>query len=176
MDVEPQRGEVIKPAVLYHGSSVRGLEQLIPQRTSFRDSKEGPIVFATPRRDLATCFIVPADDSWTAIGIGSDGSCHMVISNKERFREVDKGGVIYELSGDGFESDLTQGLREVEWVSRRPVRVKSAVEYESSLEGMIKEGVGVYFVDKEIFKKFRKENGEGKELLLRGLRPEEIKR
>jgi len=55
--------EIGKPSVLYHASQNRNVELFEPRAKSYRDRKEGPVVFGTPELPFATMFIVDSDDS-----------------------------------------------------------------------------------------------------------------
>lgn len=176
MSEEEFSPEILKPARLYHGSPRKDLVVLTPQAKTVRDKQEGPVVFATPRKDLALCFCVPTDDSWVSIGIANDGTCEIIISDRERFEELDKGGTVYELPPEDFSCDPNKGMGKLEWVSKSPVPVLEKTEYENILDALIKQGVRVYFVDPEFFEKYRNATIAEKDELIRTIVPENERR
>ncbi len=143
----------MKPAVLYHASSNKNIEILEPKAESFRDEKEGPVIFATPDKGYASCFLVDTNDSWTQIGRwGSENATwNMIISDEERFKKLDVGGAIYELPVDPFHCDINKGTGKSEWVSKISVKPIKKETYESGLKAMLKNGVNVFFVSKKTF-------------------------
>ena len=139
-----------KPEKLYHASSNRSIEQFVPRAEKVRDKTEGPRVFATPDKRMSTIFIVGTDDSWTHSG-AFNGIPYVVISDKDRFTQLDKGGAIYHLPSTTFENDPEKGLGELEWTSKEVVDPTGKEEHESALDAMVNHGVQVYFVDAETF-------------------------
>ena len=79
----------------------------------------------------------------------------MLISDKDRFIKVDKGGAIYKVPSGNFSCDAEKGLGTNEWVSMSPVQPLSKRVYVSGLDAMIKSGVKVYFTDLSGLKEFR---------------------
>lgn len=149
-----------KPRALYHGSSITGLKIITPQNKSIRDLSEGPVVFGTPSLAFSCMFLSPRpNDSWSCKG-SFNSTYYMVISDEQRFREGDKGGIIYELPSDTFYQDLTKGMRS-EWISKEDVPVRKEFDYPSTLDAMIENGVQVYFVDQETFQKIRTSDDHG---------------
>lgn len=165
----PQLSKAKKPSVLYHSSPDRNIEVFEPRALSVRDPLEGPVVFATPDKAYASMFIVPASDSWTTRGRFVDesgrGDWHMVIADKQRFIETDKGGEIYELPAEGFVTDPDRSLHGVEWVSRSKVKPIGRQEYQSGLQAMQDLGVRVYFVNAEVLKAIRESADHGKAII-----------
>ena len=139
-----------KPSVLYHGSSNKEIERFDPSAKKVRDEAEGPKIFATPDKRMASVFIVGVDDSWGNSG-QHNGVPYMIISDRERFTALDQGGAIYHLPNDTFTTDPNKGLGELEWASSEPVRPTHKEEHESALEAMLNHGVQVYFVDKATY-------------------------
>lgn len=162
-----------KPPVLYHASAATDIKEVIPQRKTARRDDEGPVVFGAKDLAFATMFIVRADDSWTLKGIHG-GVYYTVISDEERFRNLDKGGPVYELPNDSFECDRNIGMREYEWQSKDPVKPLAEKNYPSGLGAMIENGVQVYFVDKDTLEKIRETKWKNLEIL-RGLQSENQK-
>jgi len=153
-----------KPSTLYHASSNRNIEEFTPRDEKVRDPEEGPGIFATPDKAIASIFIVPTDDRWVGSG-KHNGVPYITISDRTRFAELDHGGAIYELPSNSFVNDPNKGLGIDEWFSPDPVRPLGKEEYQSGLEAMIQFGVQVYFTDPETYNAMRKANDHGYEML-----------
>ena len=160
----PEKKE--KPHFLYHASSNREIEKFEPRAESFRDANEGPAVFATPDKAYASMFLVQVDDSWTQIATFEGISC-IVISDKKRFEELDKGGAIYSLSSETFETDPKKSKTGREWTSTKTISPNEKTIYESGLGAMVENGVQVYFVDKSTFAKIQGSEDLGLRILKR---------
>lgn len=153
-----------KPKFLYHGSSNRNITLFEPRAESIRDPLEGPVVFATPDKTIATMFIVPANDTWTQSGLF--GKVHyFVCSDEKKFKEFDNGGAIYTFNSEQFENDPNKGLRNKEWTSKTPVKPITKEEFDSALDEMINAGVQVYFVNEKTFQKIEKSSDHGNKIL-----------
>ncbi len=158
--------EAAKPKVLFHSSRNKDIKEFEPRNKKVRDPLEGPVVFATPDKAYASCFLVPSDDSWVIIGrystYGVPGPWKVVVSDEERFRRADKGGAIYHLPSQSFSFHPERNMSETEWTSHQAVKPLGKEEYESGLEAMIGQGVDVYFVDKTTFDSIAqsKDNGQ----------------
>ncbi len=152
-----------KPSILYHASSNRDIEIFEPRNEHVRDASEGPVVFATPYIESAACFIVKTDDSWTQKSAFNDVQT-MIISDKKRFRDIDKGGAIYELPSDNFVNEIRGGASD-EWTSRESIKPIDKIVFDSGREAMLKYGVQVYFVDKSTFKKITNADDHGISIL-----------
>lgn len=159
-----QRRAIDKPEVLYHASRTADIELFEPRAEHTRDEAEGPRVFATPSRALASVFLVETDDSWTQSGI-VDGIPYIIISDEPRFRFIDRGGAIYSLPTDTFECDPDKGLREFEWTSSSPVKPNGVEVIPSALEDMLLCGVKVYFVDRNTFAALENAPDHGREIM-----------
>ena len=135
---------------LYHASNNKNIEILEPRVESVRDPKEGPVVFASQDKAYVTCFLVPTNDSWVKISRYSSDKHPIIyvvcISDKKRFKELDKGGAIYYLPSSSFYLDKSKN--DLEWTSREKVRPVRKELYSSGLDAMIDNGVIVYFCDK----------------------------
>lgn len=148
-----------KPSILYHASPNKNIDVFEPRNEHVRDINEGPVVFATPHVDLASCFLFENDDSWVSISRFNSVQV-IIVSDRERFEREDHGGVIYELPSDTFVHEIRGGAKD-EWTSRVSAKPTGKTEYKSALEAMLEHGVQVYFVDKSIFVKINnsKDNG-----------------
>jgi len=140
-----------KPPVLYHASRNSSIKNFEPRIGKRRYEKEGPKIYATPSKAMATVFLVDTDDSWTKSG-SIDGVPYIVISDKERFESLDVGGAIYSLPSDTFEDDPNIGLGELEYTSEESVTPIGYESVNSSFNTMLDNGVQVFFVDKETFR------------------------
>lgn len=163
-----------KPDKLYHGSSNRSIEKFVPRSDKVRDASEGPRVFATPDKRMASIFIAGTDDSWTHSG-AFNYVPYIIISDRERFERLDQGGAIYHLPSTTFENDPEKGLGGLEWTSREPVDPVEKEEHPSALDAMIGHGVQVYFVDTETFKAVNAADDHGL-TILRSLESENQRR
>lgn len=153
-----------KPPVVYHGSTDKNIEKFEPRSTKVRDRAEGPKVFATSDKRMASVFIAGVDDSWGNSGM-TDGVPYMVISDRQRFEEIDTGGAIYHLPSDTFTTDPHKGLGEIEWTSGGSVEPIDREEHESALDAMLNYGVQVFFVDVETYRTFRTASDHGLSIL-----------
>lgn len=158
------RTEQEKPKVLYHASASTEIDEFEPRAESYRDPDEGPVVFGTPDKAYASMFIVPVDDRWAQIATLEGVNC-IVISDRERFERLDKGGAIYSLPSDNFMSDTEKDKPKQEWVSNTKVSPSDKVLYKSGLDAMIKNGVQVYFVDRDTFDQIKKAKDLGIKIL-----------
>lgn len=153
-----------KPKFLYHSSKNSDIAKFEPRLGKRRDLNEGAQIFATPSRAMATIFLVETDDSWTESGV-MNGVPYIVISDRERFLKEDKGGTIYRLPSDSFESDHTKGLRELEYTSNESVVPVSKENVVSALDAMLESGVKVFFADEDIFKMIKISDGRGEDII-----------
>jgi len=159
----------IKPSVLYHASESKTIKEFEPKNWTKRDSKEGPVVFATSDKAYASMFIVPSDDSWTLKGRYGDKSSvyawHIIVNGRDRFTNVDKGGSIYNLPVESFSYDVNRNMADIEWTSQIPVRPKGQTNYKSGLEAMKKLGIKVYFVNDQTFNAIKKASDHGQSII-----------
>lgn len=169
-----QKKLTAKPLLLYHASENRDIAEFIPQKRHVRDPNEGPVIFATPSRAVASIFMVPDDDSWGMSGLQSNVP-YKIIGDSDRYRKLDHGGAIYHLPPNTFDMDPNKGLRQYEWTSKVPVKPIGKEIFESGFNAMLEFGVQVYIVDKDIFEsiKISKED-HGLKILL-GLQSENQK-
>lgn len=158
-----------KPRVLYHASRAGDIAEFEPRADKSRDEHEGPRVFAAPSRAIASLFLVDTDGSWVSSGTLEDIP-FIVISDEERFRLLDQGAYMYELSSDTFETDPEKGLQENEWTSSESVAPIDKQFIPSAVEYMLEQGVLVYFVDQETWIALQ-ESGAGEEEFLKALTP-----
>ncbi len=145
-----------RPAVLYHASHNPDIEEFVPRNDRIRDPKEGPVVFATPDKGLASTFLVEGhNDDWMQIGFYSGIPVVVVLMDRDSFIARDHGGTLYLLPSDSFGFDERRGMGEKEWTSHQPVKPLAKIEHPSALDAMIENGVQVYFVDKDMFTAIR---------------------
>lgn len=155
--------EAPKPEVLYHASSRRDIQEFEPRQESIRDPLEGPVVFATPDKAYASCFLVPSDDSWVRISRFSENdSWKVIVGDKDRFIASDRGGSIYSLPVESFHNDPHKGTTgEQEWTSAQPVMPMSHEDYDSGIEAMREQGVEVFFVNRATFDRIKTAEDHG---------------
>lgn len=160
-----------KPSVLFHASPNGNIDTFEPRAEKTRDEAEGPRVFATPSKALATMFLVDTDDSWVKSGTIS-GRPYIIISDPERFRQLDQGSYIYHLPSDSFETDLDKGLREFEYTSTEAVQPIEKEYFPSALNAMVDHGVKVCFADQATWQAINEAeaNGTG-EAMIESLEP-----
>ena len=158
-----------KPPMLFHASRNPNIERFEPRAEKTRDQDEGPKIFATPSRAMASIFLSDTDDSWVESGT-VDYAPYVVISDEVRFRKLDNGGAIYSLPLTTFEINPEKGLRELEWTSVETVIPIGKEIVPSALNDMLKHGVKVYFVDKTTFDQIQKAPDHG-ESIVKSLTP-----
>ncbi|MDO8686790.1 MAG: hypothetical protein Q7K11_01095 [Candidatus Berkelbacteria bacterium] len=152
----PEKKE--RPPFLYHGSQHKGLEEVEPRKKTSRDPEEGELVFATQDLAIATIFMTKAHRSSGAFG---DVTYVSIIEPREGFIKNDNGGHIYVLPSDTFICDPNKGLGVYEWTSKEKVKPVRKIEYLSTLDAMIENGVQVYFIDEETFEKIKQSDDHG---------------
>jgi len=156
-----------KPKVLYHASSKRDLQKIEVRAESIRSPEEGPVVFGTPDKAYASCFLLQGtNDSWLIVSQWSNnpdkpGPWNFICSDRERFEDNDHGRTIYLISPEGFTTDPKKGAGIVEWVSRNDVYPIGKLDYDSAFEAMIDNGVQVIFTDIETLKRMRDSDDQG---------------
>ena len=158
-----------KPPVLFHATRNSDIEIFEPRSEKTRNEFEGPKVFGTPSRALAGIFLVESDDSWVQSGI-MDEVPYIIISDEERYRNLDNGGAVYSLPNDTFDNDPEKGLREFEWTSNERVRPTEKEVVPSALNDMLVHGVRIYFVSKETYRDIL-DSPDNSESIIKGLIP-----
>lgn len=144
-----------KPQNLYHASTSTDIEEFEPRNNSPRYSGEVNLVFATPSEALAAMFLAPADIP-IEISIYGDEYVLFIESDRKTFQKKDRGGAIYTLPTDSFETDNVHGMKEIEWYSKVPVRPIAKKIYNTSVEAMDKYNIKRYFVSHQTMDKIRK--------------------
>lgn len=104
-------------------------------------------------------FLMPRDIE-TEISICGNRYVVFINSNEESYTRYDKGGAIYTLPVDSFETDSIHGMGEIEWYSKVPVMPIDKVIYQTSIEAMSKFNVDHFFVDEDVMKKIRANPGD----------------
>lgn len=162
---------------LYHASPNSEIDIFEPRNESIRNVGEGPVVFATPDKALASTFLVPSDESWVLVGrwseSGEAGPWHVIVKSRYKFMRLDSGGAIYHLPGDGFIYRPDEGLGENEWISTEKVRPLKKEIVEFGLKAMIENGVEVYFVGRRVYREIKKSEDDGMEIVSK-LKPESL--
>ena len=153
-----------KPPVLFHASKNQNIEVFEPRAEKSRDINEGPLVFATPSRAMAAIFLVDTDDSWVQSG-AQNNVPYIIISDEEKFRNLDTGGAVYSLPNNTFENDPEKGLRELEWTSKDAVLPVEKETVASALDDMLMHGVKVFFVNKEVYDQIQNASDDGESIV-----------
>lgn len=152
-----------KPPFLYHGSPHGQIDEFEPRQKSVRDPNEGPRIFATPELSLATIFM--SEQKISESGKFDDIPYAVIVGSKEAFIAKDKGGHVYVLPSDKFKTDPDKGLGENEWTSEERVKPIKKLEFKSTLDAMLENGVQVYFVDEGTNRKIKKSADHGLSIL-----------
>lgn len=147
-DASKQMG---RPKVLYHASMNKNLKVIKPRALRTRDKSEGPVIFATPIKAIASIFLVPTNDTWTRSGLFGD-VVYFICGDKQRFAKLDKGGAIYTIPSKNFGTNPNKGLGSKEWTGKQPVVPLRKEIFRSGENAMLSMGVQVFFVDKSTFK------------------------
>ena len=148
-----------KPPVLNHGSFDRS-EELEPRTKPHREKEEGKLIFATPHLEDAVMFLQKAAMSGHLLIKGERIAYALIVDSREDFEKRDKGGHVYVLPSDTFEPSPHKGMSD-EWVSKEAVQPLNVLEYPSALEAMIENGVQVYFVDLDTYRRIRAAEDHG---------------
>lgn len=157
-----------RPKMLYHASQNPNISEFTPRSDRIRDAEEGPRVFATPERSLASAFLVENHhDGWMSIGYYSGSLVVVLCADREHFIQNDRGGVLYALPSDTFDFDPDKGMGEHEWTSPIAVRPLQQERIPSALDEMVKNGVWVYFVNRKMFEDIKASDDYGASILLK---------
>lgn len=143
-----------KPDILYHASHNTDIDELEPRNHSPRFEGEQDLVFATEHIALAAMFLSPKGIP-TEVSVFGDRYVIFINSSESEYKMADKGGAIYSLPSTTFETDMTIGMGENEWVSKVSVKPLSKIVFDSSIEAMNKHGVECYFVSDDTMKVIR---------------------
>lgn len=142
-----------KPPFLYHGSPHSEIEEFEPRISKGSGEKYGALVYATQDLATASIFMFSGRVKGWAGGRFNDVPCVLISMSRDEFIKNDKGGYIYILPSDTFSIESGRGLGEYEWASKERVKPIKKLEYPSALDAMLENGVQVYFVDKEKYRK-----------------------
>jgi hypothetical protein len=155
-----------KPKTLYIGTQTKGIKEITPKEGNYRDKNEGAVIFSTPDKALASIFMMPNhNDSWTKIGYYGKILTVVICMDRDEYIKNDRGGSVYEVSSDSFDYNSNMGMGDKEWTSSEPVKPIGEIDYTSSLDAMIDNGVLIYFVDKKTFDEIWDADDYGKEIV-----------
>ena len=154
-----------KPEFLYHGSPEENIDELEPRISKGTGEKFGSFVYASPDLTTASFFLADIEQEWSAGRFGNIPYTLIPVP-REEFIKMDKGGYIYVLPSEDFESDPERGLREYEWASKKAVKPLRKIKYSSALDAMIENGVQVYFVDQNTYKQIKESKDHGLSILM----------
>ena len=159
-----------KPDFLYHGSSNGEIEEFKPEVSLGTGEVHGPQVYASHDIATASIFMANIKKSWSAGEF--DGVLYAVIPlDREEFIKTDNGGFIYKVSGGSFSINHDNSMGDKEWSSSVPVKPLEKTRFGSVLDAMIENGVQVYFVTDEQYKKMS-QSGKPKWQFLKDLKSE----
>lgn len=158
-----QSPEKEKPPFLYHGSPHK-IEELEPQTKPHREKEEGELVYATSELTDAIMFLQKTDLTGHFIINNEKVAYVIVVGDREKFMERDRGGHVYVLPSDRFKPSPHKGMSN-EWVSKESVKPVEVKEYNSALDAMIENGVQVYFLDKATYQQIRRAEDHGYSIL-----------
>jgi len=151
---------VEKPKVLYHGSPNGQIDEFVPHSKESRD--ESPAVYATPDKYLAMMFM---HKNMGLVGHFGDIPYGILFGSREECEHNDHDGHLYTLPSDTFELNHNRGLQGREWVSHNPVKPMQVQKYDSTIDTMLKEGVQVYIMDRQMYNEIKASSDHGQEIL-----------
>ena len=144
---------------LYHGSPHKGIEEIKPQNKVYRTEEDG-LIYATPNIDLASVFLI-SGKVHHGCGIFGKTRYTWIMADRDEFIKNDNGGHIYVLLSKTFEKNPKSVLGEEEYVSTASIKPAKIIEYPSSLDAMIENGVQVYFISQETYRNIQKSKDHG---------------
>lgn len=153
-----------KPDILYHASADTNITEFEPRNQTPRYEGEPNLIFATPHKQVAAMFLVPRGIP-TEISKYGDIYAVFVNGTEEEFDSQDKGGAIYALPSDTFETDEKIGMGETEWVSTESVKPVSKDIYDTALQALEESNVQIYFLFDEVFTLVRNDPSHGLEIV-----------
>ncbi len=143
-----------RPEKLFHASPSIEITEFEPSNEYPRYTNETKLVFATPYERLAAMFLSPRNVN-TEIGIYGDRYVIFINSDEKAYSAQDKGGAIYSLPVETFETDAIHGMGEIEWYCKTPVKPVDKTVYQTSTEAMDKFNVERFFVNDDLFQQIR---------------------
>jgi hypothetical protein len=152
-----------KPPFLYHGSPHK-IKELEPRTKPHREKEEGKLVYATSELTDAIMFLQKTALTGHFVVEGERVAYAVIVGNREKFIERDKGGHIHVLPSDTFETSPHRGMSN-EWVSKEGVKPVEVIEHTSALDAMLENGVQVYFVDEATYQQIRRAEDHGYSIL-----------
>jgi len=152
-----------KPAQMYHASTNREVTEFQPKNEFPRYGSEENLVFGTAYKEVAAMFLVPRTIS-TVISKYDDECVVFVDCTKEEFDTEDKGGAIYALPSDTFNTNESIGMGNTEWVSKESVKPISKQVYATAIYALRENKVRIYFLAKDVFLKVQANPSCGREI------------
>lgn len=109
-------------------------------------------------------FLVPKD---IPVEISKYNDMFVVYVNgtEAEFAAKDKGGAVYELPSNTFETDKTIGMGTTEWVSSQPVKPLSKQVFESTQQALKDNHIQIYFLSAEVFTRVQSDPSHGLEIV-----------
>ena len=165
-----RENRIEKPPVLYHGSGNRNIKVFEPrENTRQKDGEKKEFVFATDSFVKALPYMFKNESRDFSYSSGQrNGVITAVFPLSEQdLRIRDEGGAVYELSGDEFEEG--DGY---EWASEKPTNPLNKIEFDSTVDAMIENGVKVYCLSQKDYEDYLSLNsGEDRFSFLQNFKP-----
>lgn len=124
---------------IYHGSPVQNLTEIVPHTNKAYENL-GDVLFASPRKDFASCFGFDWHDG-IAKQRTNDGTMEMIFSEEIERKIRNQKASIYELENDGEWVYLPNHPNEIVHIG--PASVKKEIKYQSALSMMKTNGVTI---------------------------------
>ncbi len=147
-----KENRIEKPPVLYHGSGNRNIEIFEPrENTRQKDKEKKEFVFATDSLVKALPYMFKSKERGFSYSSGEiKGVVFAVFPlTEQELRDRDKGGAVYELPNEAF--DEGDGY---EWASENPVKVSNKIEFDSTVDAMIENGIKVYCLSQKDYENY----------------------
>lgn len=161
-----QSSEKEKPSILYHGSPRGEIEEFESRVSKGSGEKYGAFVYASPDLATASIFMIGVEGGWLTGRLG-DVPYVLIPMPRDEFIKNDRGGYVYVLPSDTFNTEADRGLLQYEWASKEKVKPVQKLEYSSALDTMLENGIQVYFVDKDTYQKFKESKDHGHSKLIK---------
>ena len=147
-----KENRIEKPPVLYHGSGNRNIEIFEPRKNvRQKNGEEKEFVFATDSLVKALPYMFKNENGRINYSSGQrNGEVRAVFQMSEKeLRDLDQGGAVYELPSDEFSEG--DGY---EWASENPVKASNKIEFDSTVDAMIENGIKVYCLSQKDYENY----------------------
>lgn len=140
-----------RPRFVYHGSPIGDIKVFVPRVSHGTGEKYGALVYAAPDEATASIFMLSVQGHWSA-GRTEKGAYVVIPQDRDEFLASTRPGYLYVLSADTFSTQEGRGMGDYEWASTEPVKPIRKIRYNNPLDELLRQGVLVYFVDKDTYK------------------------